>query len=225
MAAPLSRCRVVLVRPEVAANVGATARAMRNFGLRELVLVAQAAPGDTLSLRALPYDRFMCGGACNTAADLLTLRVQAGAGRTLPIPDALASIEPLALTDAMERTLLLSESTNAAGDTVLAINDHVYDGAGAGLMLAASVGTTEQWTVENTTEYDHPFHLHGFRFQVIERAGRPEQPSEWKDTLNVAARSRVRLAVHFDDRPGMWMFHCHILDHAELGMMGMLHVH
>jgi tRNA/rRNA methyltransferase len=47
MAAPLSNCRVVLVRPEVAANVGATARAMRNFGLREFVLVApKADPSD-----------------------------------------------------------------------------------------------------------------------------------------------------------------------------------
>jgi tRNA/rRNA methyltransferase len=47
MTAPLTNCRVVLVRPEVAANVGAAARALRNFGLRELVLVApQADPAD-----------------------------------------------------------------------------------------------------------------------------------------------------------------------------------
>jgi FtsP/CotA-like multicopper oxidase with cupredoxin domain len=35
----------------------------------------------------------------------------------------------------------------------------------------------------------------------------------------------MRLAVHFDERPGMWMFHCHILDHADAGMMRMLHLH
>ncbi len=47
MTAPLTNCRVVLIRPEVAANVGAAARAMRNFGLRDLVLVApKADPGD-----------------------------------------------------------------------------------------------------------------------------------------------------------------------------------
>jgi FtsP/CotA-like multicopper oxidase with cupredoxin domain len=34
-----------------------------------------------------------------------------------------------------------------------------------------------------------------------------------------------RIAVRYDDRPGMWMFHCHILDHADMGMMGMLMLH
>jgi FtsP/CotA-like multicopper oxidase with cupredoxin domain len=34
----------------------------------------------------------------------------------------------------------------------------------------------------------------------------------------------VKFAVTYDDRPGMWMFHCHILDHADAGMMGMLHL-
>jgi FtsP/CotA-like multicopper oxidase with cupredoxin domain len=38
------------------------------------------------------------------------------------------------------------------------------------------------------------------------------------------AHGTARIAVHFDDRPGDWMFHCHILDHAEIGMMGVLRV-
>ena len=36
------------------------------------------------------------------------------------------------------------------------------------------------------------------------------------------AQELRRIAVHFDERPGMWMFHCHILDHAEAGMMAMV---
>jgi FtsP/CotA-like multicopper oxidase with cupredoxin domain len=47
---------------------------------------------------------------------------------------------------------------------------------------------------------------------------------EWRDTLDVPAQRDVRFAVSFDPRPGTWMFHCHILDHAEIGMMGTLHV-
>ena len=46
----------------------------------------------------------------------------------------------------------------------------------------------------------------------------------WKDTVDVPVGTQVKLAIYFDDRPGMWMYHCHILDHAEVGMMGHLHV-
>jgi FtsP/CotA-like multicopper oxidase with cupredoxin domain len=45
---------------------------------------------------------------------------------------------------------------------------------------------------------------------------------EWKDTVNVPTKSELKVAVRFDDRPGVWMYHCHILDHAEVGMMGHL---
>ena len=72
----------------------------------------------------------------------------------------------------------------------------------------------------NNSVFDHPFHLHGYSFQVLDDRRIPE----WKDTINVPVKSTVRIAVRFDDRPGMWMFHCHILDHADVGMMGHIHV-
>ncbi len=71
---------------------------------------------------------------------------------------------------------------------------------------------------------DHPFHLHGFQFQVLERNGRPEPFPSWKDVVNVRRQETVRLVVRFDDFPGKWMFHCHILNHEDQGMMGILEV-
>ena len=47
---------------------------------------------------------------------------------------------------------------------------------------------------------------------------------EWKDTLNIPMESTARFLVTFDERPGEWMFHCHILDHAEGGLMGTVKV-
>jgi FtsP/CotA-like multicopper oxidase with cupredoxin domain len=47
---------------------------------------------------------------------------------------------------------------------------------------------------------------------------------EWKDTVNVPVNSSIRVAITFDERPGIWMYHCHILDHADAGMMGHVHV-
>jgi FtsP/CotA-like multicopper oxidase with cupredoxin domain len=71
---------------------------------------------------------------------------------------------------------------------------------------------------------DHPFHLHGFQFQVLDRNGVPEPFRAWKDTVNVPKGEIVRFIVQYTDYPGRWMFHCHILDHEDHGMMGILEV-
>jgi len=88
--------------------------------------------------------------------------------------------------------------------------------------VSARLNTTEIWQIENVVGMDHPFHLHGFRFQVIDREGVPEPYLSWKDSVNVPKHSKVRVAVRFEDFPGKWMFHCHILDHEDMGMMGIL---
>ncbi|MBD94568.1 MAG: hypothetical protein CL482_09960 [Acidobacteria bacterium] len=47
----------------------------------------------------------------------------------------------------------------------------------------------------------------------------PVRPLEWKDTVDIPFERTRRLLVRFEDRPGTWIFHCHILDHAEGGML------
>jgi FtsP/CotA-like multicopper oxidase with cupredoxin domain len=90
--------------------------------------------------------------------------------------------------------------------------------------FTTKLGATEIWKVENLVGMDHPFHLHGFQFQVIERNGKPEPYRSWKDAVNVRRQETVRFIVRFDDFPGKWMFHCHILNHEDQGMMGILEV-
>src|SRR5690606_30382193 len=90
--------------------------------------------------------------------------------------------------------------------------------------IVAALGETQIWQVRNTIDFAHPFHLHGYFFQVLDLNGIAPTVKEWKDTADVPVDGVLRLAVHFDERPGMWMFHCHILDHADAGMMGMVHV-
>ena len=90
--------------------------------------------------------------------------------------------------------------------------------------ITAPLGATEIWQVENVVSMDHPFHLHGFSFQVLDRDGVPEPFPAWKDTVNVPRHSVVRFIVRYTDFPGKWMFHCHILDHEDHGMMGILAV-
>ena len=54
--------------------------------------------------------------------------------------------------------------------------------------------------------------------------GAPIHPVEWKDTINVPFEKTVHVIVRFDDRPGEWMLHCHILDHADGGLMSTVRV-
>lgn len=77
--------------------------------------------------------------------------------------------------------------------------------------------------VRNMSPTEHPFHLHGFPFEVASRNGVQPEYMQVEDTLNVGIRERVRLRVH-PDRPGDWMAHCHILPHAEDGMMTVLRI-
>jgi FtsP/CotA-like multicopper oxidase with cupredoxin domain len=88
----------------------------------------------------------------------------------------------------------------------------------------ARVGEAQIWTVKNESKFAHPFHLHGFFFLPLDEKLEPIHPMAWKDTLNVPIDGTVRFVVVFDERPGLWMFHCHILDHADGGLMGHVHV-
>lgn len=67
----------------------------------------------------------------------------------------------------------------------------------------------------------HPFHVHGTQFQIIERNGETPPPNEqgWKDTVMLKEGEEVRLLMKFN-KEGLFMYHCHILEHEDLGMMG-----
>jgi FtsP/CotA-like multicopper oxidase with cupredoxin domain len=80
-------------------------------------------------------------------------------------------------------------------------------------------GELQVWEISNTSLMDHPFHLHGFFFQVLEINGNAPKFISWKDTVNLPPRSKVKIAW-MPDRSGSWMYHCHILEHHEAGMMG-----
>lgn len=86
--------------------------------------------------------------------------------------------------------------------------------------IATTIGEIEEWTIMNETAIDHPFHLHVWPFQPIDG---PDAGS-WKDTINVAGGESVTIRIAFSERPGRSVFHCHVLDHEDLGMMGVIEV-
>ncbi len=72
--------------------------------------------------------------------------------------------------------------------------------------------------IENKSGRDHPMHLHGDFFQVLWVNGKEVPWHWWKDTINVPAQGYIDLAI-IPTNPGTWMFHCHIIEHADFGMM------
>jgi FtsP/CotA-like multicopper oxidase with cupredoxin domain len=183
----------------------------------DLVFTPADAPGTVNMMRWVPTDRGYGSMFNRPREDLFEIETVA-APAVVPevIPTQLREIEPIDIAGATERSL---ELTIALGnnDVVMGINGVPYWRAEP---LVARLGETQVWTLINNTDFSHPFHLHGYFFQVLDEARVPE----WKDTVNVPTRSELKIAVAFDERPGAWMYHCHILDHAEVGMMGHLQV-
>jgi FtsP/CotA-like multicopper oxidase with cupredoxin domain len=189
---------------------------LANSGRVEVLVRGTGEAGSEAVLQDLPYDRYMPQtrpADWDSTRALLTLReTNAPAVRPVPIPSVLRAIPAV-------------DTTNVAAHRVIVMSQGLIDGKRMDLHrvdLRARLGTTEIWEVQNVVGMDHPFHLHGFHFQVLDRDGVPEPYRSWKDLVNVPKHSSVRIVVHFDDFPGKWMYHCHILDHEDEGMMGIL---
>jgi len=90
-------------------------------------------------------------------------------------------------------------------------------------------GVTEVWEVYNKPDemggMIHPFHIHGTQFKILTRNGKtpPENEQGWKDSISVEPDETVKVAVQFQHK-GVYMFHCHILEHEDNGMMGQVKV-
>lgn len=88
------------------------------------------------------------------------------------------------------------------------------------------LGDTEIWTFKNPSMMGHPIHLHDVMFQVLDRNGGPALPQEagWKDTVHVNINETVRVIAKFTDYKGVYVFHCHVLEHEDNAMMGQFEV-
>lgn len=77
--------------------------------------------------------------------------------------------------------------------------------------------------IRNASASNHPFHIHGMRFEVLSINGIPPLTQRIEDTIDVGIRDRLRVRL-MPEIPGDWMLHCHILPHADDGMMTVLRV-
>lgn len=110
---------------------------------------------------------------------------------------------------------------------MVAINHKTY--SAKRIDLTAKVGQPQVWTLKNArgmmSGRSHPFHLHGVQFRILSIDGQQPPANErgWKDTVDLKSGSTVKIAFTFKNR-GIYMYHCHNLEHEEQGMMGQIKV-
>lgn len=188
----------------------------------DVVVTPTGAPGSRLALRAMLYNRGYGSVEYRSVEDVLTVAfTDEPAATNVTLPTVTREIAPPDPARATPVSMVLTLPPQEAGHSEFRINGVPYWKA---TPFLASLGETQLWTVTNDTEWDHPYHLHGYFFLVLDDDGRPVRPLVWKDTVNVPMKTTARLLVTFDERPGTWMIHCHILDHADGGLMGSVQV-
>jgi bilirubin oxidase len=196
----------------------------------EVIVTANLSSAASAVLRSLPYDRGGMGmmGSASTTIPLLTLNYTSAATAAIALPGALNSIADLGVPTTTKR--LVFSSGMGMGGMGGGMMSFLIDGKSfdpSRVDLTSRVNEIEQWTIENRSSMDHPFHLHGTQFQVVSRTRGGVTVAEpflaWRDTVNVAALETVVFKV-VQRQLGRRMYHCHILEHESQGMMGVLEV-
>ena len=199
-------------------------------------LLVTAAAGDSV-LRAFRYNRGSMAGMMGVGpapgstteetegTALATFRVAGESAASPPaLPSQPAAADLLQAAVAARRQITLSTGMGMGGGGMMrfTINGREFDAARTDTTAAA--GTVEEWTLVNTSPMDHPFHLHVWPMQVVEDNAPAGSSPDWRDVVNIPANGQVRVRVAFTDFRGRSAYHCHILDHEDLGMMGAIEV-
>ncbi|MCU0533039.1 MAG: multicopper oxidase family protein [Hydrococcus sp. Prado102] len=209
----------------------------------EVLVRGEKEPGQ-YRLLTLPYDRggmgmmgggmgmmggrHMMGNSSQTSPQVLATLSYQGSVATLPLPKQLIPVETLPESETVRRfELSMSGMGMGMGSGMgmsFTFNGQTFDMDRIDTQV--KLNTIEDWELINVDpdRMDHPFHLHINRFQIVSRNGQPEPYRAWKDTVLVRGGETVRIRIPFRNFTGKTVYHCHILDHEDLGMMGIVNI-
>src|ERR1035437_609349 len=147
---------------------------------------------------------------------------------TFTPPTTLSVITPMAASIASRTRTFDISNMEMSGMGSMAmkgmhrINNKVYDKNRIDEVVTA--GSTEIWVFDNSSGAEpHPMHIHGVQFQVLDRTGGRgnliASEKGWKDTILLLPGEKVRVIMTFSDNKGLYMLHCHNLEHEDDGMM------
>lgn len=183
----------------------------------DVIVTPRGKAGTPLPLRAMLYNRGYGSVEYRAVEEVLTIQFTKEAPVTAAPVEIRRDIDEPSIEGATRVNILLTLPPMKNNRSEFQVNGVPFWKAKP---YAAKLGEKQLWIVKNESEWDHPFHFHGFFFQVIDKDGNAVRPLALKDTVNIPMKETVSLLVTFDERPREWMFHCHILDHADGGLMG-----
>lgn len=195
-------------------------------GQRVDVLVKAGEPG-TYALRALPYDQ----GYASPTGPLARIVVE-GDPLPMPLPTALPKPTHRPITDGEitgRREIRFSaldpekEATEHWQEFSFLINGKTFDPKR--IDQRVKLGAVEEWTIINEHADDHVFHIHVNDFELIKVNGVPLEEPIWMDTAILPRNGTLTFRTRFEDFPGVFVFHCHMMNHEELGMMQTVEVY
>ncbi len=172
--------------------------------------------------------RGMMGGGGSEAFNFLEIRPSENLKASSTIPAKLTTIERLAPSSAVNTRRFMLEMTMGPMMMLGFGNSHTINNQAMKMNRIDAVvakNSIEIWEIGNTSPIPHPFHIHDVQFQILDRGGRPPHPGErgLKDTVLVNPNEMVRVIAKFSEYsdPNIpYMYHCHILEHEDAGMMG-----
>ncbi len=124
------------------------------------------------------------------------------------------------------RTIVYSQSYDKKSDDMsYYINGQMFDHNR--IDTRVPLGNIEEWTIKNNTDDFHSFHIHQIHFQVAEINGKPQPFDNYVDTVRIPERGEVKLILPFVDPQivGTFVYHCHVLEHEDKGMMQQIEVY
>lgn len=179
----------------------------------------------------------MTGAPANgSELDLLTVRVARGRPAKSRLPVRLAQVAP-ARPEAARNGAHPRKIRLAMGMMEWTLNGRTFEMNAAARDERVALGSTEVWELANDGSTGmmgmmaHPMHIHGVQFRIVGREMLPEfreaydtvregfVDEGWKDTVLVMPGERVNVLLRFEDYAGLFPYHCHNLEHADLGMM------
>lgn len=186
----------------------------------------------------------MMGGMMNAALpngapfSVFTVRVERKETETLRLPEQLAVLEPPRLEQAVnsDKPRLFRLFMNNMNWT---LNGRMFEMEGVSAEETVKLNTTEVWEFVNEPGQGgmmadfmaHPMHLHGVQFRILERQVASPQAADWKsvsagyvddgwkDSFLIMPGERVKVLLKFEDYAGLFLYHCHNLEHEDMGMM------
>ncbi|KRM92251.1 multicopper oxidase family protein [Fructilactobacillus florum] len=176
----------------------------------------------------LDFEQYHPGDEVTLYSDdvpIMKFRIHEFKADPTPLPDHLADVD---YPEVEDPNAPIHQVVMSGTDEKVEINGRKF-----GMMRIddrQELGKAEYWDITNTNDccggMIHPYHTHGGSFKVVSRNGKAPYPNElgYKDTIGVNAGETVRVKMRFN-YPGVFMYHCHIIEHEDGGMMAQLQVY